>query len=345
MCHCCRAADARVSRRRGEIAGETGSTAGNAYQCDTAFRPRSSVNAQGQRKTRFIDGIPVALYTHDPAGNVLMEYETGSVNNWTWTIRLFGEPLALRRSGVLSYVHTDHLGRPELMTNASKAVIWRANNYAFDRTVVQDSIGGMKCGYPGQSRDDETGLWHNGFRDYDGLTGRYIQSDPIGLMGGINTYSYVGGNPVQNSDPSGLAPQVAGIGIGSCAIGLASGYMAVDGLKAAIQVFNDLQDARNETSGGPTCPPENSDEEFTSDESPNKPQLDGVGKVIDGFSAFAGQGASLARTAAFGGLSVTFGAWPCSVFGGGAAGLFGSGGATRGLDAWMGDAAAWLGSH
>jgi RHS repeat-associated protein len=117
---------------------------------------------------------------------------------------MFGEPLALRRSGAISYIHTDHLGRPELMTNARKAVIWRANNFAFDRTVAYDTIGGLKEGYPGQSYDTETGLWHDYMRDYDGLTGRYIESDPIGLDGGLNTYGYVGGNPITNIDPLGL---------------------------------------------------------------------------------------------------------------------------------------------
>ncbi len=48
-------------------------------------------------------------------------------------------------------------------------------------------------------------MFYNYFRDYDPATGRYVQSDPIGLDGGLNTYGYVGGRPMKYIDPLGLA--------------------------------------------------------------------------------------------------------------------------------------------
>jgi RHS repeat-associated protein len=57
---------------------------------------------------------------------------------------------------------------------------------------------------PGQEFDGDSGLYHNGFRDYAPRLGRYIQSDPVGLAAGLNTYTYANGNPVNATDRLGL---------------------------------------------------------------------------------------------------------------------------------------------
>src|SRR6266853_1484706 len=58
--------------------------------------------------------------------------------------------------------------------------------------------------FPGQYYQAETGLNQNYFRDYDPTVGRYVESDPIGLKGGINTYGYVGQKPLTRVDRRGL---------------------------------------------------------------------------------------------------------------------------------------------
>ena len=107
-------------------------------------------------------------------------------------------------SPVTYYVHTDQVMRPRKLTDAAGAVLWDriATPFGDEHTVTGTLT--QKLQFPGQIEDSETAFFQNWHRDYDPELGRYVQSDPIGLLGGINTYGYVGGNPVMYVDPSGL---------------------------------------------------------------------------------------------------------------------------------------------
>ncbi len=110
------------------------------------------------------------------------------------------------------YFHNDHHGTPQVMTDQTGRIVWKAEYEPFGKEVVDEDPDGdgmsveNNLRFPGQYFDAETGLHYNYHRDYDPWTGRYLEADPIGIQDGINhLYIYVSNNPILLVDQYGLA--------------------------------------------------------------------------------------------------------------------------------------------
>ena len=180
------------------------------------------INALGQRvrKTASSSVGGTRRFMYDEAGRLTGEYESAG-NLVQETVWLGDLPVATLRpqSGSTTtpiaidifYVHADHLGTPRAITRPTdNKVVWSWENMeAFGNNLPNENPSALgtftyNLRMPGQYFDQETGTHYNYYRDFDPNTGRYVQSDPIGLKGGINTYGYVKGNPLSQVDPNGL---------------------------------------------------------------------------------------------------------------------------------------------
>ena len=228
------------------------------------------------------------MYHYDLQGRLIAETTvTGNlVRDYVYAD---DQPIAKIESGeTVLYVHTDHLDTPRVGTNQSQNVVWRWEGNAFGDTPPTGSAI-LNLRFAGQYYDFETGLYYNNNRYYDPRIGRYVTSDPVGLAGGLNTYSYVYNSPLRYIDPSGLngietlympdsAPLVvAGRAFGGLAAyieGLATDNQAL--ANAALEGMADSSDAnlealvvlgtmgRGRASGG-ICPTPRGAKQFSKD--------------------------------------------------------------------------------
>jgi len=171
-------------------------------------------NALGQRVYTSATSL---RFDYDQAGHVLANYGASS-RDYIWLGDLPVATVDNTGSGsvtssTVNYVTADQLGTPRAVTSAAGTSIWSwvyQGNPFGEQTPTSSTGYVLNLRYPGQYFDTETGTNYNLNRTYESATGRYLQSDPIGLDGGINTFAYVGSNPLQMIDPLGLCSCAGG---------------------------------------------------------------------------------------------------------------------------------------
>lgn len=166
------------------------------YQYDP-FGRRISKDVAGVKTYFFYtDRGLAAEYTQ--TGELIRGYGYKPTGKWTT------DPLYQKTGGKYYFYHNDHLGTPQKLTATNGAVVWDAKYESFGKAYVQSNTIDNPLRFAGQYEDDETGFHYNFKRYYIPELGRYLSSDPIGLVGGINTYAYVTGNPLKYIDSLGL---------------------------------------------------------------------------------------------------------------------------------------------
>lgn len=151
-------------------------------------------------RTYFFYSFAGLIGEYDSAGSVQKAYGYFPGSPWST------DPVYMKTTDGYNFYHKDQLGTPFMLTDQNGAVTWKTEIDPFGKNYISIGIVTNNFRFPGQYYDAETGFHYNFFRTYDPNTGRYLESDPIGVFGGLNTYAYADQNPLRKSDPLGLTP-------------------------------------------------------------------------------------------------------------------------------------------
>ncbi|AAW74834.1 RHS repeat domain-containing protein [Xanthomonas oryzae] len=169
-------------------------------------------NGKGEQVQRFL-GTTNTYTLYDEAGHWLGDYDSNGAPKQQ-AIWLDDLPVGLlANANKLHYIEPDHLGSSRVVIDPTRNVAvwtWSLKGEAFGNTAPNQDPDGdgaalvLDMRFPGQRFDAASGLNYNYFRDYEAATGRYGQSDPIGLEGGFSSYAYVSSRPLSSVDHNGL---------------------------------------------------------------------------------------------------------------------------------------------
>ncbi len=214
-------------------------------------------NAMGQRIGKVVTFLQATTerFAYNEAGQLIGEYETSSAalakgkgkhrgkyhhhagtvatNNrdyvWLGDIPVVVIDNSINGSvttSVVNYVHADGLGTPLAVTDGAGTIIWSwpyVGNPFGEQAPTSTTGYVLNLRYPGQYFDAESNTVYNIHRTYEPSTGRFLQSDPAGLAGGISTYAYVNNAPLDRVDPDGLRDIFVG-GFGDATSGIVRSY-------------------------------------------------------------------------------------------------------------------------
>jgi RHS repeat-associated protein len=164
---------------------------------------------QGQRFTKAQPSSTPILYSYAQDHSLIAENNSGMLTDYVYAD---GRPIADLQPGTtptanqINYVLADRQGTPQTLYNSASTPVnvWSLtyNPYGYAAAPVSGIVNDLRL--PGQNYDLETAFHYNMNRDYMPNLGRYLETDPIGLGGGTNTYAYVMDNPSSKTDRSGL---------------------------------------------------------------------------------------------------------------------------------------------
>ena len=165
------------------------------------------VDGSGLRLGRIVDGILVDGYLYRPGGQLVAATDGDGAVVARYAYDDIGRLEWMARDGRTYRIVTDHLGSPVLIIDVETGAIAQQIEYDAWGVVLTDSNPGFTpFGFAGGLQDPDTGLVQFQARDYDPATGRWTAPDPIRFAGGDpNLYRYVGADPINNVDPTGLA--------------------------------------------------------------------------------------------------------------------------------------------
>jgi RHS repeat-associated protein len=177
-------------------------------------------------------GTAATVYDPTGTGNLYGEYFAADYREYVYVngIPVASATDAGRGAPGRTYLYADHLGtiRAATAPAGGTAYTWAWQNNAFGNQLKSGGDNFYNR-FPGQYYDVETGLHYNVNRYYDPTTGRYVQSDPIGLEGGLGTYAYVSGSPLSLVDSLGLSSGTNCLLVGGAAVVVVVGACAVTG--------------------------------------------------------------------------------------------------------------------